>query len=93
MARSFGDAATTFALTVGESSGVVVKKGNLYIKGDKYDFPNNFTLEGKNANDGWLWLQKKMALLNLNDKNSQKIEINLGKVADIKKRYEAQQRT
>lgn len=93
MAKSLGNAATTFGLTVGESAGVVVKNGNLYIEGDKYNFPNNFNLKGKNTNDGWLWLQKKMALLNLSDKNSQKIEINLGKVADIKKQYESEQRT
>lgn len=92
MYESFGDAATTFAFTVGESAGIVVKNGELHIVGDEYNFPNNFNLKGKNAGDGWLMLQKAMAALSPSSKNRQKIDINLGSLAKIKKRYEAQQR-
>ena len=92
MYESFGNAGTTFAFTVGESAGIVVKNGELHIVGDEYDFPNNFNLKGKNAGDGWLMLQKAMVSLSPSSKNRQKIDINLGSLAKIKKRYEAQKR-
>lgn len=75
------------AFTIGESAGVVVRNGNLMIVGDEFNFPQiSKKTKGK---DPWLnfnsWFADKDAPFSVTPKNRQKIEINLGPIANVKR--------
>ena len=75
------------AFTIGESSGVVVRNGNLMIVGDEFNFPA--ITEKTKGKDPWLnfnsWFSDKDGIFSVTPKNTQKIEINLGPIDQIKK--------
>ena len=84
---SFFDPGMAAAFSIGESSGVVIKNGNLMIVGDEFDFPQiSKKTKGK---DPWLnfnsWFANKDAPFSVSPKNRQKIEINLGPLSKVAK--------
>jgi len=91
---SFFDPGMAAAFTIGESGGVVVRNGNLMIVGDEFNFPE---IKEK-TKDGSFWLEfnswfadkdaskeGKGGMFSVTPKNRQKIEINLGPIADVKR--------
>ena len=91
---SFFDPGMAAAFTIGESSGVVVRNGNLMIVGDEFNFPK--IPEGTHDGSFWHTFNSMFAdeddpgegeagIFSVTPKNRQKIEINLGPIDQIKK--------
>lgn len=88
---SFFDPVSAAGLTIGESSNIVERDGNLWIVGDEFNFPKI----GNTKGDTWLgiqsWFSDEGGLFAVSPENRQKIEINLGSIKEIEKLLNAQE--
>ena len=82
---SFFDPVAAAGLTIGESSNIMERDGNLWIVGDEFNFPKI----GNTKGDTWLgiqsWFSDEGGLFAVSPENRQKIEINLGSIKEIEK--------